>query len=64
VQWEIANVAGHYAIALEPSTAFPVDPASPARFPTLDPGETRRLGVKIELLDGAAGDDLLTPEAR
>jgi hypothetical protein len=64
VQWEIANVAGHYAIALEPSTMLPVDPASPARFPTLDPGESLRLGVKIELLEGAAGDDLLTPEAR
>jgi hypothetical protein len=63
VQWEIANVAGHYAIGLEPSTALPIDPASGARFPTLEPGESRRLGVAIELLEGAAGANLLSTEA-
>lgn len=63
VQWEIANVAGHYAIGLEPSTALPVDPGNPPRFPTLEPGESRRLGVTIERLEAAAGDDLRTSEA-
>jgi hypothetical protein len=37
---------------------------SPARFPPLEPGESRRLGVTIELVEGAAGDNLLTSEAR
>jgi hypothetical protein len=35
-----------------------------ARFRTLEPGESRRLSVTIELEEGAAGDDLLTPEVR
>lgn len=59
VQWEIANVAGHYAIGLEPSTAFAAPTADGARFPTLEPGQTKRLGLAIELLHGAAGRELL-----
>jgi hypothetical protein len=55
VQWELANVAGHYVIGLEPSTLLPDD----SRFPTLQPGERKQLGLTIELLHGAAGDELL-----
>jgi hypothetical protein len=59
VKWEIANVAGHYAIGLEPSTMRISDNAPEPSFPTLEPGQSTRLGVTIELLHGAAGQDLL-----
>jgi hypothetical protein len=59
VQWEMANVAGHYVIGLEPSTAFAADAADGSRFPLLEPGQSKHLGVVIELLHGAAGSDLL-----
>jgi hypothetical protein len=58
VQWEMANVAGHYVIGLEPSTRSASDSANPP-FPVLEPGQSKRLGVEIELLHGAAGRDLL-----
>jgi hypothetical protein len=64
VQWETANVAGHYVIGLEPSTAL-ISPATDgAQFPTLEPGQSKRLGVMIELLHGAAGRDLLVEEGQ
>jgi hypothetical protein len=59
VQWEMANVAGHYVIGLEPSTAFPAAADDGSRFPILEPGQSKRLGVTIELLHGPAGRDLL-----
>ena len=59
VKWEIANVAGHYAIGLEPSTMRILDNAPEPSFPTLEPGQSTTLGVTIELLHGAAGEDLL-----
>jgi hypothetical protein len=59
IKWEIANVAGHYAIGLEPSTMRISDNAPEPSFPTLEPGQSARLGVMIELLHGAAGQDLL-----
>jgi len=64
VQWEMANVAGHYVIGLEPSTALVTEAAEGFRFPVLAPGESKRLGVVIELLHGAAGSDLLKDEER
>jgi hypothetical protein len=59
VQWQIANVAGHYAVGLEPSTALHENQTGPIRFPMLEPSESRRLGVTIELLEGATGANLL-----
>lgn len=56
-QWEIANTAGHYAVALEPATILPAQTDGLA-FPTLEPGETMTLGVDIELLHGPRGTDL------
>jgi hypothetical protein len=63
VQWEIANVAGHYAVGIVPSTALHDNQAAPTRSLILEPGQSRRLGVTIELLKGAAGANLLDPEA-
>jgi hypothetical protein len=64
VQWEMANVAGHYVIGLEPSTAFTSDAPDGTGFPILEPGQSKRLGVAIELLHGAAGSDLLGEQER
>ena len=55
----MANVAGHYVIGLEPSTAFTAAADDGSRFPILEAGQSKRLGVTIELLHGAAGRDLL-----
>jgi uncharacterized protein DUF4432 len=63
VQWELASGAGHYAIGLEPSTLSVENLPDGSRFPTLEPGERRELGVRIELLVGEAGDDLLEEKA-
>jgi hypothetical protein len=62
VQWEIANVAGHYAVGIEPSTA---SRQSGGPNPVSNPGArpVPALGVTIELLEGAAGANLLDPEA-
>ncbi len=35
VRWQVANVAGHYVLGLEPSTALRVDDARGHEFPTL-----------------------------
>ena len=59
----IANVAGHYAVGIVPSTALHDNQAAPTRSLILEPGQSRRLGVTIELLKGAAGANLLDPEA-
>lgn len=56
------RIAGHYALGLEPSTALRENQAGPVWFPMLEPGESRRLGVTIELLEGAAGANLLDQE--
>ena len=53
VEWQIANVAAHYAVALEPTTLRLVDGAF--EFPELQPDETFTTGVTIELLHGPAG---------
>jgi hypothetical protein len=62
VQWEMANVAGHYVIGLEPSTLRTPAGTEGSPFPTLEPGQSQRLGVQIELLHGVAGCDLLSDE--
>ena len=54
VRWQLANVAGHYVLGLEPSTALAVPTEDGLSFPTLQPGETRELGVTIELLKFAS----------
>jgi hypothetical protein len=59
VRWEIANVAGHYALALEPSTMRFEAGAETPTFPTLEPGHSQKLGVLLELLHGRTGEDLL-----
>jgi hypothetical protein len=59
VQWEIANVAGHYAIGLEPSTMRVSEQGEGPILPTLEPGQAKALGVRIELLHGVAGRDVL-----
>jgi hypothetical protein len=59
VQWELANVAGHYVVGLEPSTVFTAATDDGSHFPILEAGQSKRLGVTIELLHGAAGRDLL-----
>jgi hypothetical protein len=59
VQWELANVAGHYVTRLEPSTVFTAAADDGSSFPILEAGQSRRLGVTIELLHGAAGRDLM-----
>ena len=50
VRWQLANVAGHYALGLEPCTGGAEPTSNELSFPTLQPGEARRLGVTIELL--------------
>jgi hypothetical protein len=60
----MANVAGHYVVGLEPSTAFTSDAPDGTRFPILEPGQSKGLGVAIELLHGAAGSDLLDRDGR
>jgi hypothetical protein len=62
VQWEIAGVAGHVAVALEPSTMR--SDGDEMSFPELAPGESARLGVEIELLHGRAGADLTKEEGK
>lgn len=53
IQWEIANVAGHYAVALEPTTMRSVD--GQFQFPELLPDESFQTTLGIELLHGPAG---------
>lgn len=58
LQWDVANIAGHYAVGLEPSTLLP--PAAAAngeQFPSIEAGEAWNLGVTLELLHGPAGSD-------
>ena len=50
VRWQLANVAGHYVLGLEPCTGRAEPTSNELSFPTLQPGEARRLGVTIELL--------------
>ena len=59
VRWEIANIAGHYAVGLEPSTMRLAEGADAPSFPTLEPGQSQTLGLTLELLHGGAGEDLL-----
>src|SRR5579863_917594 len=59
-QWELAMGAGHYATGLEPSTLLVESPANGPRFPTLPPGESKKLGLTLELLLGDAGEELLS----
>jgi hypothetical protein len=54
---------GHYAVEIVPSTALHDNQAAPTRYLILEPRQSRRLGVTIELLKGAAGANLLDPEA-
>ena len=48
VRWQLANVAGHYVLGLEPNTGRPGPDG--LSFPILAPGESRKLGLTIELL--------------
>jgi hypothetical protein len=50
VRWQLANVAGHYVLEREPCTWRAEPTSNELSFPTLQPGEARRLGVTIELL--------------
>ena len=50
VRWQLANVAGHCVLGLEPCTGRAEPTSNELSFPTLQPGEARRLGVTIELL--------------
>ncbi len=58
VRWQVANTAGHYVLGLEPSTARMDEASGTEAFPVLEPGESRALGVAIDLertpLDSAA----------
>ncbi len=56
VQWELTAGAGHYAVALEPSTMAP-GPDGELALPTLEPGASARLGIEIELLHASSGVD-------
>lgn len=57
VQWDIANIAGNYAVALEPSTLMRTPGEGGLTYPRLEPGQSQALGVTIELLHGPAGSD-------
>ncbi len=53
--WETMNIAGHYAIGLEPQTTLPEGPPQERRFPAIEPGERVQLGVRVELFTDAIG---------
>jgi len=57
VQWNLANVAGHYAVALEPTTLQLCADGSSSYFPELEPGESTTTTLQLELLHGPAGSD-------
>lgn len=59
VEWQMNLIGGNYVVALEPSTILPNSTPEHLRFPVIRPGEAVTLGVDIELLHGAAGQDLL-----
>jgi hypothetical protein len=48
VRWQVANTAGHYVVGLEPSTGRHAGSES-LDFPSIEPGESRTLGVVIDL---------------
>lgn len=56
-QWNLANVAGHYAVALEPTTLQLCDDGSVSSSPELEPGESTTTTLELELLYGPAGSD-------
>lgn len=49
VRWQVANTAGHYVLGLEPSTARMNNGTGGEVFPILEPGQSRDLGVTIDL---------------
>ena len=49
VRWQVANTAGHYVLGLEPSTAMVDAGDGTEAFPVLEPGQSRKLGVAIDL---------------
>lgn len=57
LHWQMNRRAGNYVLAFEPSTIQPAGSGSP--FPILEPAQSMSLGIDIELLHGAAGQDLL-----
>ena len=63
VQWEIGNVVGHYAVGDRAFNRASRQSGGPN--PVSNPGAlpVPALGVTIELLKGAAGANLLDPEA-
>ena len=61
LQWQMNMRAGNYVSAFEPSTLHPVSSGNP--YPSLEPGISMPLGIDIELLHGAAGQDLLNTTA-
>lgn len=52
--WQMNMPGGHYAMAFEPSTIPNPEDAAGAGFPILRPGESRAMGIEIELLWKAA----------
>ena len=50
VRWQLANVAGHCVLGLEPCTRRAEPTSNELSFPTLQPGNARQLGVTIKLL--------------
>ena len=61
LQWQMNMRAGNYVLALEPCTIQL--PGSSNPFPILESDASISLGIDIELLHGAAGQDLLKASA-
>lgn len=57
--WQNTMLAGNYVLALEPTTMLAAATPSGRHFPMLQPGESVKLGVEIELLHGSAGAALI-----
>jgi len=49
VRWQVASTAGHYVLGLEPATMYFTSGSPGPAFPSLEPGDSRVLGVSIEL---------------
>ena len=49
VRWQVANTAGHYVLGLEPTTGRHDAASESLVFPPIEPGETKALGVAIDL---------------
>lgn len=56
VRWQVANTAGHYVLGLEPSTMHFTPGSTDPGCPSLEPGDSRRLGITIDIERGDAID--------